>query len=322
MKISNETKVGSFTAIVITMLVLGYNFLKGNDVFSRTNFYYAIYDNVDGLTTSNAVKLNGLKVGQVKEVTIRPDFTLLVRFEIRADLPISKYDTANIVATDLFGTKALVLTNCRQQPLANENDTINGILKPGMMQALGDAMGPVKAKTTELLLVIDSVAKSLKETLGSKGNSDLAASLADIRATIGNLKTMSGSLSSLVGEENSRLNQILGNVASISKNLKDNNEVLSKTMKNMKSITDSLAATDLKNTIAQTRNTLAGLNEVIKKINSGEGSLGLLVNDKKLYDNLQNTAADLDKLVIDLKANPKRYVHISVFGGKEKKSKK
>lgn len=322
MKISNETKVGAFTAIVITMLVLGYNFLKGNDLFSRTNFYYAIYENVDGLTTSNAVKLNGLKVGQVKEVTIRPDFTLLVKFEIRADLPISKYDTASIVATDLFGTKSLVLTNCRQQPLAKENDTLNGWLKPGMMQALGDAMGPVKAKTTELLAVIDSIAKSLKGTLGSKGNNDLAASLADIRITIANLKTMSGSLNSLVGEENSRLNQILGNVASISKNLKDNNEVLSKTMKNMKVITDSLAATDLKNTIAQTRNTMAGLNEVIKKINSGEGSLGLLVNDKKLYDNLQNTAADLDKLVIDLKANPKRYMHISVFGGKEKKPKK
>lgn len=116
---------------------------------------------------------------------------------------------------------------------------------------------------------------------------------------------MSGSLSNFVGNEQSRFNQILSNVASISKNFKDNNEVLSKTLKNVKNITDSLAASDLKNTIAQTKNAIAGLNEVVGKINKGEGSLGLLVNDKKLYDNLQKSSEDLDKLLLDLKANPK-----------------
>ncbi|MBI3233982.1 MAG: hypothetical protein HYZ42_08055 [Bacteroidetes bacterium] len=222
----------------------------------------------------------------------------------------------------MFNTKVVNLTNCGLKPEAQEHDTLTPFLQPGLTQMIGEALSPLKAKIEKLIGVIDSTASGLKGSLGSNTGNDIAKSIADIKQTLANLKTMSGSLSSLVGEEQSKFNQILFNVASITKNLKDNNEVLSKTLKNVKNITDSLAASDLKNTIYQTKQTLANLNEVVGKINKGEGSLGLLINDKKLYDNLQKSSDDLDKLLIDLKANPKRYVHISVFGPKEKKTKK
>lgn len=318
MKISNEAKVGALTAIIITILILGYNFLKGNDLFSSTNTFHAIYDNVDGLSKSNAVVINGYKVGQVVSVDMMDDKRLHVTLEVRSGIKISKFDTARIMANDLFNTKVINLTNCGIQPEAKENDTLVPFLQPGFTKMIGDALSPIKQKVENLVSVIDSAARGLKDAVGSGTGNQIAQSLNDIRLTLANLREMSGSLNNLVGDERSRLNQILSNVASISKNLKDNNEVLSKTLRNVKNITDSLAAADLKNTINQTKSTMAGLNEVVRKINSGEGSLGLLVNDKKLYDNLQNSASSLDKLLSDLKANPKRYLHFSVFGKKEK----
>ncbi len=321
-KVSNEAKIGALTAVSITVLLLGYNFLKGNDLFSSSNTYYALYNEVDGLSKSNAIVINGYKVGQVTNVKMLEDKRLLVELELNSDIHISKYDTSRITSNDIFNTKVINLTNCGLKPEAKEGDTLFAYLQPGFAKQIGDALSPLKDKVEKLVGVIDSVASGLKGTLGGSTSNDIAKSMNDIKQTLANLKEMSGSLSNLVGNEQSRFNQILANVASISKNFKDNNEVLSKTLKNIKNITDSLAATDLKNTIAQTKNAISGLNEVVGKINKGEGSMGLLINDKKLYDNLQKSSEDLDKLLIDLKANPKRYVSISVFGGKEKKAKK
>jgi phospholipid/cholesterol/gamma-HCH transport system substrate-binding protein len=320
-KVSNETKVGALTAIAITLLILGYNFLKGNDLFSSTKTFCAVYNNVDGLTKSNAVVINGFKVGQV--LVVRPmnenDMRLYVEFEVRNDLKIAAFDSATIAASDLFGTKAIILSNCRQGGLAADGDTLFGYLKPSLTDAISNAMAPIKAKTEKLMGIIDSIAVSLKGSIGGKTSKDISASFEDIRQTLANLRSISSNLDKVVGSDASKLNQILANVASITKNLKDNNDVITKSLKNVKMMTDSLAASDLKTTINETKRAMTELNQVMHKINSGEGSIGLLINDKKLYDNLQKSSEDLDKLIIDLKQNPKRYVSFSIFGGKKKK---
>lgn len=320
-KVSNEAKVGALTALAITILLLGFNFLKGNDLFSSSRIFYAVYDDVDGLTKSNAVVINGYKVGQVTLVQMLPDKKLLVAFELKSDIHISKFDTSKIMANDLFNTKVIRLSNCNLQPEAQEHDTLVAFLQPGMGKMITDALSPLKAKIEKLIVVIDSAASGIKGSMTGANGDDLTKSINDLKQTLSNLKDMSASLSSLVGDEKSKFNQILSNVASITKNFKDNNDLLSKTLKNVKNITDSLAAADFKKTIEETKNVMAGLNATVKKINNGEGSLGLLINDKKLYDNLQKSTDDLDKLLIDMKASPSRYVHFSLFGKKEKKKK-
>jgi phospholipid/cholesterol/gamma-HCH transport system substrate-binding protein len=168
-------------------------------------------------------------------------------------------------------------------------------------------LNPVKEKTEKLLASIDTLATSITDIFNPSTNRDITRSFKDLSSIIANFKATSEKLDKLVGDQNTRLNKIFENVESITKNFRDNNAMLTAAMKNIKNITDSLAASDLKTTVNNAKSAIDQLNQVLEKINKGEGSLGLLVNDKKLYDNLQKSSEDLDKLLVDLKEHPKRY---------------
>lgn len=320
LKISNETKVGALTAIAITLLILGYNFLKGNDLFSTTRKYYARYAHVDGLTASNPVVLNGVKVGQVKKIHFREDQSLVVEFEIRSDLKISRKDTAQILNDNLlFGTKAIVLTTSHLGTVAENGDTLQAFITPSLAEQMTGVMNPLKKKINAIVQVLDSLTDKLTVQLNNSGASDLQKSMADVKSAITAFKTTIQGFDRLVNDDASKLNHILAHVESITLNLKKNNQEIERIIKNTRLISDSLAASNLKATVDQAQKSLEEVTRMMNKINKGEGSLGLLVNDKALYNNLQKSADDLDKLMIDLKKNPHRYLHFSVFGKKNKK---
>lgn len=301
-KVSNETLVGAFAAITIAILLLGYNFLKGEELFSTTTNYYVSYPDALGLQSSAAVMHKGIKVGSVRKIAFRGDLAgIMVQFYVNDKVKLPIGSEVRLISTDLFNTRALEITlpNENNGKFYGKNDTIRGVIAPGMLDKLGDEFSPL---VTSLNQLIDSLR--------------LAIEPQKIRGTVNNLEQTTYNLNALLADKNSQLNKILRDIASISSNLKSNNETLTAAMANVHAITDSLAKANLTQTIAQAHASLEQTSEIMRKINAGEGSIGLLLNDKQLYQNLNKSAADLDSLVIDLKANPKRYVHFSIFGKK------
>lgn len=315
-KVSNETKVGALTAIAITMLVLGYNFLKGKDLFTSTNTYYAIYDRVDGLAASNPVTINGYRIGQVTKVTLitEDSVRLKVAFEVNSDVQVGDSAIAKIFDADLFGSKAieLVLRDTVPQKILKNGDTLISLVQPSLATSVSAIVSPVKDKAESLIESLDSV-------FGGETGNDLKGTIANLNAITTNFKNTSKRLEGIVASQEKRLDIIFANVQSISTNLKNNNEAITATIQNLKSVSDTLAALKIQNLVAKAESALAQVNAITEKINNGEGSIGLLVNDKKLYNNLNQSSASLDELLKDLKAHPKRYVHFSIFGRKDKK---
>jgi phospholipid/cholesterol/gamma-HCH transport system substrate-binding protein len=301
-KVSNETLVGAFATITIAILLLGYNFLKGEELFTTTTNYYVSYHDALGLQSSAAVMHKGIKVGSVRKIQFRNDLGgVMVQFYVNDKVKLPKGSEVRLISTDLFNTRALEIVLATQTSSAyhTKNDTLIGVVSPGLLDKFGDEFSPLVSSLNQL---IDSLRMSIEPQ--------------KIRGTVNNLEQTTESLNALLSDKNSQLNKILRDIASISSNLKANNETLSAAMANVHAITDSLAKANLTQTLAQAHASLEQTTEIMRKINTGEGSIGLLLNDKALYQNLNKSAADLDSLVIDLKANPKRYVHFSVFGKK------
>lgn len=305
-RISNETLVGALAAVTITLLLLGFNFLKGEEVFSTTTDYNVTYEDAMGLQNSSAVLYKGIKVGTVRKVQLREDKAgIIVQFYVNDKVKLTKGSTAKLVTTDLFNTRAIELSLGDAVEVLAKNDTLFGEVDPGLIDKLSVELSPLLNDIRLILVNVDSITASIDHK--------------SLRNTLRNIEGTTASLDAMLNDKNSNFNQILSHVASISKNLNDNNEILSAAMANVHAITDSLAKADLTNTIAQARNALAETALILQKVNNSEGSLGLFVNDKVLYDNLVLTSDNLDKLLIDMKTNPKRYVHFSLFGKKDKK---
>lgn len=298
--------VGALAAVTITLLLLGFNFLKGEEVFSTTTDYNVTYEDAMGLQNSSAVLYKGIKVGTVRKVQLREDKAgIIVQFYVNDKVKLTKGSTAKLVTTDLFNTRAIELSLGDAVEVLAKNDTLFGEVDPGLIDKLSVELSPLLNDIRLILVNVDSITASIDHK--------------SLRNTLHNIEGTTASLDAMLNDKNSSFNQILSHVASISKNLNDNNEILSAAMANVHAITDSLAKADLTNTIAQARNALAETALILQKVNNSEGSLGLFVNDKVLYDNLVLTSDNLDKLLIDMKTNPKRYVHFSLFGKKDKK---
>ncbi len=301
LKVSNETLVGAFAAVAITILLLGYNFLKGEELFSTTTNYFVTYEDALGLQSSAPVIHKGIKVGSVRKIILDDiQGQIVVQFYVNDKIKLDKDSEIRLISTDLFNTRALeIVLGEKKTAFHQKNDTIRGTVSGGLLDKVGEQFTPLVASVNSL---IDSLNRTIDPT--------------KIKGTVNNLEQSTAALSTMLSDKNSQLNKILRDVASISNNIKSNNEVINAALANVEAITDSLAKARLTETIAQAHLALEQTTEVMRKVNEGEGSLGMLVNDKKLYDHLSKTAADLDSLVVDLKANPNRYVHFSVFGRK------
>jgi phospholipid/cholesterol/gamma-HCH transport system substrate-binding protein len=317
-KFSNEIKVGIVVTVAIAALLWGLNYLKGQDIFSSNNEYYAVYDNVNGLVASNGVILNGYKVGQVLKLKFLPDHSgrMVVIINVKSDVFIPRNSLARIVSSDLFGSRVIEIILGDAAEPAKDGDT----LTPDTQPSFSDQLMPVKDKAESLIVSIDSLSSAIREILQPKNRQNLTSAIDDLHKTLANLEHASSGIDNLVSQDQSKLNKILGNVESISMNLKNNNEKIGNILKNFSQLSDSLAKSQIASTINNANRTLGEAAAAITRINKGEGSLGLLLHNDSLYNNLNKSSADLDALLIDIKANPKRYVTISVFGGGKSKT--
>lgn len=313
MKISNETKVGILAALAIVIFIVGYNFLKGNDIFSSENEFYAEYETVDGLAVSKPVLVNGYQVGRVSALTLQKNGQILAQFKIDPQYAIPKNTIARLESTDLLGSKAVVFDLGNSLKYAADGDTLNANVQANLMEQVE----PVQKKAEVIIAKLDSLLTSVNTILNPEFQKNINRSFASIARTLETLESTSKTVDGTVSIQARRIDVILANAESISTNLKNNNQKITSIMSNMDSFSNQLAKTQIQTTIENANKAVMELQTAVNKINDGTGSISLLLNDNKLYDNLNNSAKNLDNLMIDVKANPKRYVSFSIFGGRK-----
>jgi len=309
-KLRKELKIGIIVAFGIAALIWGVPFLKGTDIFSNQKKVFAIYDHVDGLSESNSVQINGLKIGQVTKLTFLPERggKILVTMLVDGEVAIPKKSTAVIISSDILGSKAIQIKISNNKELIENRDTLNSLYELSLTETVSKEIAPIRSKTENLLTSMDSLITVIHKVLNADTRDNLIKSFESIKRTVSNLEHATIKIDTLIGTQQSRIKGILANVESISGNLKNNNEKITHILKNFSSISDTLVKANIANVINQA-------SIAFNKINQGKGSVGLLLNNDSLYNNLASASDNLDKLLLDMKENPKRYVHFSVFGG-------
>ncbi len=297
---TREVKVGIMAVSAIFILYFGLNFLKGIDIFSPVNYYYARYENIGGLVPSSPVLVKGFKVGQVEKIYY--DFSkkesFVIKISVTKDIKFPKSTKSELFDDGIMGAKAIQLVyepNSQTQSMYSPGDTIVSQIGIGLMaQVSGNLMPKIESISTQA----DSLLRSVRMLVENK---NLTKSLTSIEHTTSDLAQSSAQLKRMMNNDVPRI-------------LSDVNGITS----DFKHVTANLKKIDYAATFESINHTISNLNLITDKINSSEGTIGLLLNNKDLYINLSNTAASSDKLLIDLQKNPKRYVHFSLFGSKEK----
>lgn len=315
MKISNETKVGIITAVALALLFIGYNFLKGNDVFNKENEFYTDYDNVDGLTVSKPVMVNGYQIGRVSKLVLMETGKIRTHFQIRSEYKIPSNTVARIINADLLGSKAIVFELGSSQTLANDGDPLLSDVQANLMEKVE----PLQKKIENLVVKLDSVLSAVNTALDDEFQRDFKGSLHSISVSLKNMEKITNDVEGLMGSERVRLAKIMQNLESITNNFKNNNEKIDNILANLDHLSEDLSKTEIKATIDNANKAMQDVQAITSKINSGEGSIGLLLNDEQLYRNLTSSSQQLDEFIKDLKENPGRYLKLSIFGKKDTK---
>jgi phospholipid/cholesterol/gamma-HCH transport system substrate-binding protein len=323
-KIRREVKIAVVFIVALGLFYWGFNFLKGERIFSGDRSYYAIYNKVNGLVESDPVIVNGLRVGKVKSITFMADGTgrLLVEFVVtNNDVVIPSNSIARLASSGLLESKAIEILLGDASTPAMDGDTLKTELEASLTQEVSQQMLPIKQKFEDVMLSIDSVLVIIRSIFNENTRQNLELSFESIKMTLQSLEHTTYNIDTLVSSEKNRLANIIGNVESISLNIKKNNDKISNIITNFSNISDTIAKANLAGTLDKTDKALQEFSMIVEKINRGEGSLGMLVNNDSLYRNLEATSNELNLLVEDIKLNPKRYLHFSVFGGGGKKEK-
>lgn len=313
MKFTKEAKVGLLGIVTLTIFYLGFNFLKGLDVFSNNDEYYTYYADVQGLQASNPVTYNGVTVGRVMEITPQQENSrVMVTMVISKDIKLTKNTVAVLADVSLLGSKAIKLV-INKGEVVSDNYELKGELEGGLIDTATEQISPTLAKVDSVLINLNEVVKQFDDT----GNA--------MKVLMASAIQTSNGVNGIVAQNSKSLSEITANAAILTSNLNklttDLDSQIKPILSKTSTFTDSLNAMELGKTVNSLNASVASLQTILSDINSGEGTLGKLTQDEALYKNLNATAADLDALISDLKANPKRYVHFSVFGRKDKKEK-
>lgn len=315
MKLSNETKVGAITTLAIAVLFIGYSFLRGNDVFTTDNMFYTDYDNVDGLTTSKPVLVNGYQIGHVSKMYLLDNGKIRTEFKIKNEYEIPSNTIARIVNESILGSKVIVFNLGNSKTYANSGDPLQSDVQANLMEKVE----PLQKKVENLVVKLDSVLSAVNTALDDEFQRDFKSSLRSISVSLNNMEKITNNVEGLMGSERIRLAKIMHNLESITDNFKNNNKKLNSILANLDHLSGDLANSEIKATIDNANQAMKDVQSITDKINKGEGSIGLLVNDDKLYNNLSSASENLDQLIHDLKTNPGKYLKISIFGKKDTK---
>jgi len=306
LKVTREAKTAILVISAILLFIWGYSFLKGRDLFNSYKTYYVVYDDVEGLSPSAPVTLNGLVVGKVNSIAFRDTIkgTLLIELQVKTDFPISKTSSATLYEPGLgLSGKQIAITPDLKNPTPAENgDYLKSELKPGMLAVVGDKLSPLQNKVEATVVTADSLLHNLSNVFDRKTQENLRIAIAEMSGTMREFNLAAHSLNGTISGNKNNIDATMGN--------------LKRTSANFAAISDSINKANLGQAVKKLEKSLANVDQIINDVQSGKGSLGKLLKDEAMYDNLTDASNELKELLADMKNNPKRYVHFSVFGKK------
>ena len=315
MKFSKELKAGLIAILAVVGFVVLFQFMKGRSLFTTDNIFYAKYDNVEGLTQSSPVSINGLKVGQVDKIIPQTSkdgkIHFIVKITVDDNFEFSKNSNLEIFEPGLMSGKEMRVNLAYGGATAKDGDTLQGAFKLGMMNSLSSQVGPVKDQLQTVLHRVDSLMVNANQVMNAQNREEIKILLHNLNKTVGALETTAGSVNRLVGNNDPKLQKVLDEASLTMKSGKV-------TLDKYGNLAESIDTQKLNATIANLDNTVGQLNKVVSGIDRGEGSLGKIMKDDQLYNNLNAASTNLNSLIEDLKANPKKYVNFSVFGKNSK----
>ncbi len=306
MKLSKEIKAVLIIISGIFLFLLGYNFLNSTSLFKKENNLFALYDNVEGLQVGTKVTVNGLSVGKVSKIDFLPNTTqILVSFNIRNDVVFSKNSVAELYEAGLIGGKSIaihpVYDNFKK---FKSGDTLKSSIKPGLTDVVNQQIAPLQQKLEKVLTNADSLFSGFNIVLNSEGKNNISKTLEKLSSALKNTDDLVSRFNSITKNQSENIAKTIFNLTTVSENLSQ--------------ISDSLSKSNLKQTINNFEKLSSNFNQVLSEIRDGKGTISKLIYEDSLYHNLKNSSKAIDILVKDLKSNPKKYVHFSLFGKKEK----
>ena len=313
MKLTNETKIGILALTSLIILFVGFYYLKGRNLFSRPKKLFAVFHKVDGLQVANPVTINGLPIGTVYEMEEKDanlDSIIVTINLAKKDVQIPANSLA-YVNKDLLGSASLVIEMGNAKAYLDDEGYLNTKITTGLADDFKASLNPAITRVNGTLESLDSLIQVVGGTFDP-------ATKSNFQRIVSNLTLSSASLQSLMNAQTGMLARSLGNLNTVTGNLAQNNESINRTFANLETTTGKLANLNLDTTLTNLNGTVAKLDSIITKANNPTGSLGLLLNDKKLYQNLENTSRSLNILMDDIRVHPRNYVNISVFGRKNR----
>jgi phospholipid/cholesterol/gamma-HCH transport system substrate-binding protein len=310
-KITNEVKLGALAIVTIVIFIWLYNFLKGKDLLSNKSHYYAVYNQINGLAGSSPVEINGYKVGVVQAINFLNDGSgrLLVKMSVGKGFSLPKNTVAEVTTATLIAGMKIRLVFGSGPGVYKNGDTIPGRLAESIITKFENELVPLKEKVTGMINVLDSVLSGINDIMNPEFRKNIKNSMANLAHTTKNIDE-------IVGSKEAELKSMLADLSKFSKMLSDNSGKMGNTINNLQTISDTLAAADIYSTVMNLKTTLEKTSRLMDGMNKGKGTAGQLFTNDSLYIKMNSSISSLDLLLKDLKANPRRYVHFSLFGKK------
>ena len=306
MKLTREVKTGILAIGAILLFIFGYSYLKGTNLLEKNRTFFVKYQNVEGLAKGAPVTINGFGVGKVQNIKFA-DKTggLIVELTIEEDFDFSKNSVVRIYSSGLIGGKSIgIFPKYDVNNMAVSGDTLKGEIEDGMLTAVSKALGPLEKKVNNTLAVVDTLLLSVADVLDENTRENLKAAIENLNSTMRSFNGASKSLDDLLTNNTDKLDRTFTNLDDMSANFVK--------------LSDSLAQLETGKLVSDLQNVVDRFDAMVTGLDNGEGTVGKLLKDDQLYENLEGASRQLEELLQDLKLNPKRYVHISVFGKKQK----
>ncbi len=315
MKIRTEAKIGIGVTLALLALIWGMAFLKGKNLFSTEHFFFAKYEKIEGLVASSPVIMNGLKIGTVQNIDFENNNSgiLIVEFAIENKYSIPKASVAQIASLDLMGTKALKIIRSEEKGFYEDGDTLRSDIERDLADEVNRQIAPLKKKAEKLMGSMDSVLIGIQQVFTPEAQGALQSSITSISRVMKAFEKAALRIDTMIITEKRRLASITQNVDAITQNLENNNANISRILNNTAQLSDSLAQLEVSSIVTDAKSSVAAVNDIVNKINDGEGSLGALLHNDSLYRNLENASRNLDYLLVDIRKNPKKYVRFSLI---------
>ncbi len=305
MRLSKEVKTGILAIGAILLLIFGYSYLKGTNLLEKNRTFFVKYDNVEGLAKSAPVTINGLTVGKVRNITFANQAGgLVVEFSVEEDFEFSRKSIVQIYSAGLIGGKSLgIFPEYDANNLAQSGDTLVGDKEDGMLKAVTKALGPLEKKVNNTLATVDTLLLSFTDIVDEQTRQNLKEAISNLNNTLNSLAGVSQKLNGVLENNNDKLDHTFTN--------------LDKTAANFATLSDSLAQLDTGKLVRDIQDVVSKMDGLVEALDNGEGTMGKLLKDDKMYENLEGATRQLEQLLQDVKLNPKRYIHVSVFGRKQ-----